>query len=90
MGWPEWLVLGLGIGALLAWGELVATGVLDLGGLADVEDEGLAFASLEAWLVLLTEYGPAVAGLAASSGLLDLLGRMGATERPPRDPVASK
>lgn len=41
-------------------------------------------------MVLLTEYGPAVAGLAASSGLLDLLGRMGATERPPRDAVGSR
>lgn len=32
---------------------------------------------------LLTEYGPAVAGLGAISGLLNLAGRIGATERPP-------
>lgn len=38
------------------------------------------------WPVRRTEYGPAVAGLAASSGLgagRNLVGRMGATESPP-------
>jgi hypothetical protein len=88
VGLLEWLVFGLGTAALL--GELLATGVFDLGGRVVVDDAvGLACVSLEAWFGLLTEYGPAVAGLAASSGrsglsgLLNLVGLIGATERPP-------
>lgn len=38
---------------------------------------------LGAWPGRLTEYGPAVAGLAISGRGRNLVGRIGATERPP-------
>jgi hypothetical protein len=63
---------------------LVALGVLAFTGLVD----GLGFESLllGPWPGRRTEYGPAVAGLAASSGFgagRNFVGRIGATESPP-------
>ena len=78
-----------GLGAIFLGLVLVALGVLafnvlDVEGLAAVPDSLL----VAAWTGLLTEYGPAVAGLAISgldiSGLGRILaGRVGAAESPP-------
>jgi hypothetical protein len=62
--------------------------LLALGVLAFLVAEGLVPVSLllGAWAGRRTEYGPAVAGLATSSAFgagRNLVGRIGATDRPP-------
>lgn len=79
--WVEWLVLGL-------VGFFGGLGLLALGVLAFLVAEGLVLVSLllGAWPGRRTEYGPAVAGLATSSAFgagRNLVGLIGATERPP-------
>jgi hypothetical protein len=51
----------------------------------DLPVDGLTVDSLllALWPGLLTEYGPAVAGLAGCSGRRNFVGRIGATDRPP-------
>lgn len=80
LAWLEWLVFGLVV-SFLGGLVLLALGVLVF---RVLEADGLMVSLLlGAWPGLLTEYGPAVAGLAAISGRRNLVGRIGATERPP-------
>ena len=81
LGWLEWLVFGLATGF---FGGLI---LLTLGVLAFAAliVDGLMLDSLllGPWAGLLTEYGPAVAGLAISGRLNFAPGLIGATESPP-------
>jgi hypothetical protein len=80
LAWLEWLVFGL-VAGFFGGLVLLALGVRAFKALVV---EGLMVSLLlGAWVGRLTEYGPAVAGLVISGRGRNLVGRIGATDRPP-------